>query len=300
MEEESKVFRTFFYQGNQIRTVEHNGETWWVAIDVCNALEIVNVSQAINGNEKGGNLGLDEDEKCILNQYTSSGPRATLCVNEPGLYHLISKSRTPEAKAFGRWIRHEVLPAIRKTGSYSLPQQEPSAPQQQPLQEAGLRKYLYALSKDGLRCELQDLRTILAALETGYKDKYLQALSKDALKCELLYLRALLVAVETIYNYKYPQTHTSEYPQEEQKPITHSIETIVIPPVDAKPDVQTILLDYLHKTGSSVTVRQLQQSGPRLLRNLPADHLRAVLQALVANGMLTVDQVGKSEHYCLL
>lgn len=97
--------------------------------------------------------------------------------------------------------------------------------------------------------------------------------------------------------------HTSEhpqsvYPQEEQK--SHLVETIVIPSVDTKPDVQTILLDYLHKTETSITVRQLQQSGPRQLRNLPADHLRAILQALVASGVLAVDQVGKSEHYRLL
>jgi hypothetical protein len=60
------------------------------------------------------------------------------------------------------------------------------------------------------------------------------------------------------------------------------------------------LLDYLHKTGTSVTVRHLQQSGPRLLRNLPADHLRAILQALVTSGVLAITQVGKSEHYRLL
>jgi anti-repressor protein len=63
MQDESKVFRTFFYQGNQIRTVEHNGETWWVASDVCKVLEITNVSLAVNGNDGTGNIGLDEDEK---------------------------------------------------------------------------------------------------------------------------------------------------------------------------------------------------------------------------------------------
>src|SRR6266702_3913685 len=125
MQEESKVFQIFFYHGHQIRTIEHNGETWWVASDVCKVLVIANSRQAINGNEKAGDSGLDEDEKGVLNLYTPGGPQATLCVNEPGLYHLISKSRTPEAKTFGRWVRHEVLPAIRKTGRYSLSQQEP-------------------------------------------------------------------------------------------------------------------------------------------------------------------------------
>jgi hypothetical protein len=164
--------------------------------------------------------------------------------------------------------------------------------------EVSLQAYMLALSKEKLEHELHYLHTMLATVEAAYNYKYPHlALSKDALMCELQYLRALLVAVETIYNYKYP-IHTSEYPQEEQKP--SPIETIVIPSVETKPDVQTILLDYLHKIGTPITVRQLQQSGPRLLRNLPADHLRAILQALVTSGVVTVDQVGKSEHYRLL
>jgi prophage antirepressor-like protein len=63
MKEESKLFRTFFYQGHQIRAVEHKGETWWVASDVCKVLEIAHVSLAVNGNDGTGNTGLDDDEK---------------------------------------------------------------------------------------------------------------------------------------------------------------------------------------------------------------------------------------------
>jgi prophage antirepressor-like protein len=297
MPDESKLFRTFFYQGNQIRTVEHNGETWWVASDVCKVLEIANSRQAINGNEKAGDSGLDEDEKGVLNLYTPGGPQATLCVNEPGLYHLISKSRTPEAKTFGRWVRHEVLPSIRKTGSYSLPQQKPAEPQQQSSQRSGLRTYLLSLSKDEMDGELHYLRSLLAGVEAAYNDKgpYL-ALSKDALLCEILYLRALVATVETVYHYKYPKAHNFEYPQAEQKP--HPIETPVLSPVETKPDLQNVLLDYIRKTGS-VTVRYLQQSGPRSLRNLPADQLRTMLLSLVTSGLLTIVQVGKAEHYRL-
>jgi predicted transcriptional regulator len=69
--------------------------------------------------------------------------------------------------------------------------------------------------------------------------------------------------------------------------------------METRPDLQTVLLDYLHKTGT-VTVRQLQQSGPRSLRNLSTDQFRTMLQALVENGMLAIDQVGKAEHYRLL
>ena len=59
---------------------------------MCKVLEIVNSRQAINGNANAGDSGLDEDEKGVLNLYTPGEPQATLCVNEPGLYHLISKS----------------------------------------------------------------------------------------------------------------------------------------------------------------------------------------------------------------
>jgi prophage antirepressor-like protein len=199
MKEESKLFRTFFYRGHQIRTVEHNGETWWVASDVCKVLEITNVGQAINGDTGTGHIGLDDDEKDDIRILDAIGRKqATLCVNEPGLYHLISKSRTPEAKAFGRWLRHEVQPALRKTGRYSLAQQS--------WQKVGLRTHLLSLSKDELDGELHDLRATLAVIEVAYNDKYPHlTLSKDALRGELHYLRALLATVEAVYNYKYPQ-----------------------------------------------------------------------------------------------
>jgi prophage antirepressor-like protein len=298
MEAESKFFRTFFYQGHQIRTAEHNGETWWVASDVCKVLDIENVTQSV--------ARLDSDEVCSTYIIDSLGRKQEMCiVNEPGLYTLILGSRKPEAKVFKRWVTHEVIPCIRKTGSYSLPQQEPAEPQQepakpqqQPVSEVSLQAYMLALSKDKLEHEVHYLHTMLATVEAAYNYKYPHlALSKDALMCEIHYLRALLVAVETIYNYKYPQVHNFEHPQEEHKP--HPVETVALPSRDERPDLQTILLDYLHKTGS-VTVRQLQQSGPRLLRNLPADQLRTMLQALVTSRVLTTVQVVKAEHYRLL
>lgn len=100
----------------QIRTTTVDGEPWFVAVDVCRALELNNVTRAIDR--------LDEDEKMTL---TSSeghsgqrgGAQSMNIVNEPGLYTLVLGSRKPEAKAFKRWITHEVLPSIRKTGAYA-------------------------------------------------------------------------------------------------------------------------------------------------------------------------------------
>lgn len=92
----------------KVRTVMIDGEPWFVAADVCNALDIGNPSQALSR--------LDEDEKIITlisNEGNQRGNPNVAVVNEPGLYTLILGSRKPEAKAFKRWITHEVLPALR-------------------------------------------------------------------------------------------------------------------------------------------------------------------------------------------
>lgn len=105
-------------QFGEIRTVKQNGDILFVAADVCRALEIKNVTQAV--------FRLDEDERSMFNIGRQGN---TNVVNEYGLYNLVLASRKPEAKAFKRWITHEVLPSIRKTGNYSTKQ--PTAIQQQ-------------------------------------------------------------------------------------------------------------------------------------------------------------------------
>ena len=102
-------------QWGNIRTLieEGNQEPWFVAIDVCRALDI----------DPTATRRLDEDEKAALRltQTSSNGTeqgRDVTIINEPGLYALVLSSRKPEAKAFKRWITHEVIPSIRKTGGY--------------------------------------------------------------------------------------------------------------------------------------------------------------------------------------
>lgn len=99
----------------EVRTVVIDDEPWFVAADVCRALDIGNSRQAVTR--------LDDDEKntVTLNDGIPGNPEKTV-VNEPGLYSLVLGSRKPEAKAFKRWITHEVIPAIRKTGGYHVPQ----------------------------------------------------------------------------------------------------------------------------------------------------------------------------------
>jgi len=99
-------------QFGQVRSLVQGGQPWFVAADVCRALELGNPSQALTR--------LDEDEKghtLISNEGTPGNPYMAI-VSEPGLYALVMGSRKPEARAFKRWITHEVLPSIRKHGFY--------------------------------------------------------------------------------------------------------------------------------------------------------------------------------------
>lgn len=101
-------------QFGQIRTINQNGEPWFVAADVCTALELGNSRQALTR--------LDDDEKGVISTDTHGGKQEMATVNEPGLYSLVLGSRKPEAKAFKRWITHEVIPAIRRHGMYATPE----------------------------------------------------------------------------------------------------------------------------------------------------------------------------------
>ena len=101
------------YQDHPVRIIERDGDPWFVAKDVCDILEICNSRRSTSL--------LDEDERGVHTVNTPSGKQEMTVVSEAGLYSLILKSRKTEAKAFRRWVTHEVLPAIRKTGAYVVP-----------------------------------------------------------------------------------------------------------------------------------------------------------------------------------
>jgi prophage antirepressor-like protein len=103
-----------FKENQELRTIEKDGQVWFVAKDVCNALELSNTTEAVRG--------LDDDEKQqlatnIIN--TEVGGRGTIIINESGFYKLAFKSRKKAAKRFAKWVTSEVLPAIRKNGHYA-------------------------------------------------------------------------------------------------------------------------------------------------------------------------------------
>ena len=103
----------FRYEDHEVRVTVVDGEPWFVAADVCAVLDIRNSRDALGR--------LDADERGVATTDTLGGPQQVTVINEAGLYSLILTSRKPEAKAFKRWITHDVLPAIRKTGSYGSP-----------------------------------------------------------------------------------------------------------------------------------------------------------------------------------
>lgn len=107
--------QVFEYQNSKVRTVDVDGEAWFVLKDVCEILRM-DTTQLKKVADR-----LDEDEKGRTPITTPGGMQETWIVNESGLYHVILRSDKPEATPFRRWVTNDVLPTIRKTGSYMMP-----------------------------------------------------------------------------------------------------------------------------------------------------------------------------------
>lgn len=142
--------RIFNYESNQIRTVELNGELWWVAKDICDVFGETNRNRAMQA--------LDDDEKGYTQIDTPGGMQKMAIVNEPGVYHLLFamqpekargvsdeyiQKRMEQLKAFRRWITHQVLPSIRRTGTYSV--DKPKVAPLQPESAGGVARLITVL-----------------------------------------------------------------------------------------------------------------------------------------------------------
>ena len=99
-------------QFGAVRSVLIDGNPWFAAADVCRALDIGNSRQAVSR--------LDDDEKGVISTDTPGGEQRMTFVNESGLYSLVLGSRKPEAREFKRWITQDIIPSIRKTGTYAM------------------------------------------------------------------------------------------------------------------------------------------------------------------------------------
>ena len=120
----STELKPFLFESKQVRIVpDERGDPWFVAADICRVLELPDVTRALRG--------LDDDERgtTVAEKWDGVGDKLSgrntavsmNTISEPGLYKLLARSHKPEAKRFDRWVRHEVLPSIRKTGAYQLP-----------------------------------------------------------------------------------------------------------------------------------------------------------------------------------
>lgn len=101
----------FSYNGSQVRTVEKDGQPWWVLSDVCGVLELSDTRRTAER--------LDDGELTRIKLHSGGQNREMYVINESGLYNVILRSDKPQAKPFRKWVTSEVLPTIRKTGQYN-------------------------------------------------------------------------------------------------------------------------------------------------------------------------------------
>lgn len=103
----------FKYEEQQVRTIEKNGEPWFVGKDVAEILGYSDTAQAVRKH-------IDNEDKGVVEMTTPGGKQPVTIINESGLYSLILSSKLPTAKEFKHWVTSEVLPSIRKTGEYKI------------------------------------------------------------------------------------------------------------------------------------------------------------------------------------
>lgn len=108
--EQQQNIKIFDYHGQEVRTVEMNGQPWFVLKDIAEVLKLTDTNKI--------SARLEADELTRIKFVSGGQNREMLCVSESGLYNVVLRSDRPEAKPFRRWITHEVIPSIRKTGGY--------------------------------------------------------------------------------------------------------------------------------------------------------------------------------------
>lgn len=157
------------YESSEVRTVQVNGEPWFVLSDVCKVLEI--------SNSRNISSRLEQDEKGVTLVDTLGGAQQMTIINESGLYTVILRSDKPQAKPFRKWVTSEVLPSIRKHGSYSVQSQFADlSPQLQVLiqmetrqKQIEARQAEQATALAGLEQKLQNTCEVIALDKTAWR-----------------------------------------------------------------------------------------------------------------------------------
>lgn len=141
----------------EIRTVEVNGEPWFVGKDIA---VVLGYNDAFGALKK--HVDLEDKQNCQNDSFNS--PRGMTIINESGLYSLILSSKLPGAKKFKRWVTSEVLPSIRKTGSYVLPKDYPAA--LRALAEAEEQRLALAAENEAQRQIIKDFEPVRQYVDT--------------------------------------------------------------------------------------------------------------------------------------
>lgn len=163
--------KVFNYQDNEVRTVEVNGEPWFVLKDVCAVLGIGNSRMVFDR--------LDSDEKGVSQIDTPGGLQNVNIVNESGLYNVLLRSDKPEAKPLRKWVTSEVLPSIRKTGSYN---QKPLSPVEMFAMQAQInleqeRRLKAVEQKQAVLDGVMDVMAAPMLAEDGWQEKAQKAIN---------------------------------------------------------------------------------------------------------------------------
>ena len=150
------------YESSEVRTVQVNGEPWFVLADVRKVLEI--------SNSRNISSRLEPDEKGVTLVDTLGGTQQMTIINESGLYAVVLRSDKPQAKPFRKWVTSEVLPSIRKHGSYSVQSQFADlSPQLQVLIQIEARQAEQATALAGLEQKLQNTCEVIALDKTAWR-----------------------------------------------------------------------------------------------------------------------------------
>lgn len=153
--------KLFDFQGNQVRTLMIENEPWFVGKDVTNVLGYQNSSKAL--------IDHVEDEDKLNNESLSSlGQRGGWLINESGVYALIFSSKLPRAKTFKRWVTSEVLPTLRKTGKYTMYDEE--VVEEEPSQWSKIER-AYSMVMN-LPADKQALFSYMIGFDKSHEDKH--------------------------------------------------------------------------------------------------------------------------------
>ncbi len=181
----------FTFENQAIRTIAKDDATWFVAADVCKVLELTDTGKTVER--------LDDDEKGTNSIRTLGGPQKLLTVNESGLYTLIIRSDKPKAREFRRWITHDVLPSIRKTGRYEARQQD--QPQIEEIQVDHADRGIQVALPGG------EGRFIITVLPNGRHHIYRSDFDRIEYEYNALNLRSLCYALKNIETFWYMVQH---------------------------------------------------------------------------------------------